>query len=71
MKCPFSFRNDVLSETLQNTRKYIIFYDENKQVVINKMDHYHDQIQGITTFNEMKNSLSSFWCLKDYYYNKY
>lgn len=43
VKCPYSFRNDKLSD--KNNTKYIIYYDDDGNLVLNN-NHYYDQIQG-------------------------
>lgn len=45
-KCPYKFRNDVLSEVLKHNKTYIIFKNQDNQTVVNKSHDYYDQIQG-------------------------
>lgn len=47
VKCPFSLRNDQLSEKLINYKKYIIFYDSEQNLLVNTNHNYYHQIQGI------------------------
>ncbi|CAG9773568.1 unnamed protein product [Ceutorhynchus assimilis] len=46
VKCPYSFRNDVLSEKLKSDKKYIIYYNENGEMCLNTEHNYYHQIQG-------------------------
>ncbi|KAK9745270.1 YqaJ-like viral recombinase domain [Popillia japonica] len=47
VKCPYSYRSDVLSETLKSTSSYIIHFNEEGDVVVNNTHHYYHQIQGL------------------------
>ncbi|CAG9763801.1 unnamed protein product [Ceutorhynchus assimilis] len=46
VKCPYSLRNDQLSEKLKNLNKYIIFYDDEGNLMLNTNHNYYHQIQG-------------------------
>ncbi|CAG9763887.1 unnamed protein product [Ceutorhynchus assimilis] len=47
VKCPYSLRNNQLSEKLKNLNKYIIFYDDEGNLMLNTNHHnYYHQIQG-------------------------
>jgi len=45
VKCPWKFRNKVLSTEIENDHSYII-YKENDHILVNKQHPYWDQIQG-------------------------
>lgn len=45
VKCPWKFRNKVLSTEIENDHSYIV-YKENDQILVNKQHPYWDQIQG-------------------------
>lgn len=51
VKCPFKFRNSVLSEEIQKDKSYIV-YKENKQVFVNKNHVYWHQIQAQNHFTK-------------------
>lgn len=46
VKCPYSYRNDLLIHGLKNNKSYIIYYDEDGFIKINTNHEYYAQIQG-------------------------
>lgn len=65
IKCPYSFRNEPLSKKLVNYNKYIIYYDENGQILINKNHHYYHQIQGNLHILKRKQCYLCIWTLQE------
>ncbi|XP_050516457.1 uncharacterized protein LOC126891323 [Diabrotica virgifera virgifera] len=65
IKCPYSFRNDQLSEKLRNNNKYIIFYDDVGNLRVNKNHHYYHQIQGALHILNRKKCYLCIFTLKD------
>jgi len=51
VKCPFKFRNAVLSEEIQKDKSYIV-YKENNQVFVNQNHVYWHQIQAHSFYKE-------------------
>ncbi|CAH1984472.1 unnamed protein product [Acanthoscelides obtectus] len=62
VKCPYSFRNDNLTEKLCNLTNYIIYYDEGN-LLLNKSHNYYHQIQGFLHVLKKKKCYLCIWTL--------
>lgn len=65
VKCPYSFRNDQLSEKLKNFNKYIIFYDDEGNLILNTSHNYYHQIQGALHILKKKKCYLCIYTLKE------
>ncbi|KAL4142243.1 hypothetical protein QTP88_004738 [Uroleucon formosanum] len=57
VKCPWKFRNKVLSTEIENDHSYII-YKENDHILISKQHPYWDQIQGQLLWTSMQSIIT-------------
>lgn len=65
VKCPYTYRNDHLSEKLKNSDKYIISYHDAGEIVINKNHNYYHQIQGNLHILKRNKCHLCIWTLKE------
>ncbi|XP_072399541.1 uncharacterized protein [Diabrotica undecimpunctata] len=65
VKCPYTFRNEKLSEKLKNSDKYIISYNDQDEVLINTEHNYYHQIQGCLHILGRQNCYLCIWTLKE------
>lgn len=65
IKCPYSYRNEILSEKLKNDKKYIIYYNDNNEIVINTNHNYYHQIQGNLHISKRSKCYLCIWTLKE------
>ncbi|KAK5648113.1 hypothetical protein RI129_003005 [Pyrocoelia pectoralis] len=65
IKCPYSFRNDKLSESLKKQNTYVIRYNESGEIVINSNHKYFHQIQGLLHILKRKKCYLCIWTLHE------
>lgn len=65
VKCPYSYRNGNLSQELKSNDKYIIYYNSNDEIVINKKHNYYHQIQGNLHILKRSKCYLCIWTLKE------
>lgn len=65
-KCPFKYRNILLTEALktEEVKSYIIYYDENCKLCLNKNHPYYHQIQGQMYLTKSEYSYLCVWTPK-------
>ncbi|KAK4885069.1 hypothetical protein RN001_001340 [Aquatica leii] len=64
VKCPYSHRNDDLQEKLKNTKSYIIYFNDDGELHINKQHHYYDQVQSLLYILNRVQCYLVIWTLK-------
>lgn len=65
IKCPYSYRNDLLINRLKNNKSYIIYYDEDNLIRINENHEYYSQIQGKLCILNREICYLIIWTIKD------
>lgn len=66
VKCPFTYKNDILAEKLKcEPNKYIVYYDENGKICINQNHNYFHQIQGNLEILKRAKCYLCIWTLKE------
>lgn len=65
IKCPYSYRNDLLINRLKNNKSYIIYYDEDNLIRINENHEYYAQIQGQLCILNREICYLIIWTIKD------
>lgn len=64
IKCPFKFRNCMLTEALKNDRSYIFYYNDAGKLSLNKKHPYYDQVQGQIHLSKRKGCYLCVWTPK-------
>lgn len=64
IKCPYKFRNVLLTEALQEDRSYIFYYNDEGQLSLNKSHPYYHQVQGQIYLSERKGCYLCVWTPK-------
>jgi len=65
LKCPYSYRNELLIHGLKKNKSYIIYYDEDGFIRLNKNHEYYAQIQGQLCILQRQICYLVIWTLKD------
>ena len=65
IKCPFTYRNDKLSEKFKNDTKYIIYFNDSGEININPNHNYYHQIQGNLHITKRKKCILCIWTLQE------
>ena len=65
IKCPYTFRNDNLTERLKTTTNYIISSNERGEITLNENHNYFHQIQGNLYLTNRKKCYLCIWTIKE------
>lgn len=47
VKCPYSYRDDILQEKLKYIKNYIVYFNDDGDLFVNSEHNYYHQMQGI------------------------